>query len=161
MASKEIRKKVLVPEAPIPQKIGKKAIGPQSKIIECIVTITTGSVKKAGTDADVYFEIAGHRTLLDKPGYNDFEKGDTDTYHLGVPAMTLKELRESVILLYHDNTGKYPGWYVDKVDMKVRFENTYIFKLYKRWWYSIGWLAKDEGPYYTTQATLQDGTEMQ
>lgn len=130
-----------------------------SKIEECIVAITTGSVKNAGTDAHVYLEIAGRNALLGKPNYDDFERGDVEEYFIASPQLTLDELRKATIRLHHDNTGKKPGWYVQGVDLKIRFKDESVFHLYKRWG-TVGWLAVTEAPYYTTEAILQDGTEL-
>jgi len=125
------------------------------KIVAFLMTISTSNISSAGTDADVFIEIAGSKFLMDKPGYDDFEKGDTDSYQFQMH-MTLGELRKAVIRLYHDNSGSKPGWYCGQVTMQVKFENSNYMRLYKRW-DKIGWLAKDEEPYYTTEAVLQEG----
>jgi hypothetical protein len=56
------------------------------------LNITIGTSKKtwSGTDDNVYFDLVvkDGRTfsiLLDKPGYNDFESGDTDSYAFVLP----------------------------------------------------------------------------
>ncbi|MCA9963608.1 MAG: hypothetical protein KC423_05175 [Anaerolineales bacterium] len=119
------------------------------------ITITTPNINYAGTDADVYIEVAGVHYLLDKPGYDDFERGDTDTYQFRVN-LEMGELRDSQIRLYHDNSGSNSGWYCGKVVMSVKRRNSSYMFVYKEW-SDVGWLAKDEPPYYTTEAILQDG----
>jgi hypothetical protein len=128
------------------------------KIVAIAVTITTGNVPKAGTDANVRLLIGAKRFDLDYAGYNDFERGDTDTYYFKTN-MTLGELRKSYIELSHDNTGSGPGWYVANVILQVQYPNSFYMALYKRWG-NIGWLAKDEPPYYTTAVELQQGEEI-
>ncbi|XP_041644928.1 polyunsaturated fatty acid 5-lipoxygenase-like [Cheilinus undulatus] len=53
------------------------------------VTVSTGSQLFAGTDSYVYITLVGtegcsKRTLLDKPQYNDFEKGAKNSYCLSI-----------------------------------------------------------------------------
>ena len=44
------------------------------------VRIETGNRGSAGTDDDVHLNIGSHRFSLDKRLYDDFERGDDDTY---------------------------------------------------------------------------------
>jgi hypothetical protein len=51
------------------------------------VSVRTGDGRGAGTDADLYFGLVfddgtTKEWLLDKEGYNDFERGDNDDYYL-------------------------------------------------------------------------------
>jgi hypothetical protein len=51
------------------------------------VNVRTGDARGAGTDADIYFGLVfddgtTKEWLLDKEGYNDFERGDNDDYYL-------------------------------------------------------------------------------
>jgi hypothetical protein len=92
---------------------------------------------------------------MDTPGYDDFERGDVDSYYFHVD-MSLGELRQARIVLHHDNSGAYPGWYVQNAVLQIQFPNSGYMVLYKRWG-NIGWLAKDEGPYFSTEAELQYG----
>lgn len=66
------------------------------------ITIKTGNQLYSGTDDDIFFAVIlkdGRifEILLDKPGYNDFEKGDQDTYRFDLPETiyydTIKSLR--------------------------------------------------------------------
>ncbi len=51
------------------------------------VSVATSDARGAGTDADIYFGLTfadgvTKEWLLDKEGYNDFERGDKDDYYL-------------------------------------------------------------------------------
>lgn len=128
------------------------------RVVAVQVVITTPrNVDYAGTDANVQFAVGGTIVPFDKPDYDDFERGDTDTYDFRLTPMTLGELRGSQIRLFHDNAGDDAGWYVSRVTMQIRFENSSLFHVYKTWG-TVGWLATDEPPYYTTEVILQDGT---
>lgn len=131
---------------------------PESVIAEYTVTIATSKIDKADTRAGVFFEIGGLQTELDKPDYPDFKKGAVDTYFLEISKMTLQDLRDSEIRLFHDNTNSQPGWHVRSVDLKVRFEGQRVFRTYKRW-EGIGWLALTSSP-YSVEVVLQDADEV-
>ena len=112
------------------------------QLVAFSITITTPNIKYAGTNADVYIEVGGKSHLMDKPG-DDFERGDTDTYTYRLN-MTLGELRDHQIRLYHNDKGRNSGWYCGRVEMKVqRVTSAYLY-LYKEWSH-VGWLATDEG----------------
>lgn len=54
------------------------------------ITIKTGTDTYSGTDDNIYFAVIlkngrALEILLDKPGYNDFENGDNDTYRFDLP----------------------------------------------------------------------------
>lgn len=55
------------------------------------ITIKTSNDLWSGTDDNVYFAIIllngkVYETLMDKSGYNDFERGDVDSYDFEIPA---------------------------------------------------------------------------
>ncbi|NQE34738.1 PLAT/LH2 domain-containing protein [Microcoleus asticus] len=84
------------------------------------VTIKTGDRPDAGTDANVYIQIIGDlgstaEEKLDKPGYDDFEKGDEDTYE--VSSDELIGIPEQVIIS-HDNKHSKSEWYLNWVKVK-------------------------------------------
>ena len=129
------------------------------KIVAIAITVTTPyDVPYAGTDANVRLIIGGQRFEMDQPGYDDFERGETDTYYFKTN-MTLGSLRKAYIELSHDNSGKNPGWYVSNVILQIFFPNQSVAVTYKTWG-TIGWLAKDSAPYYTTAVELQNGEEV-
>ncbi|MFB2881686.1 PLAT/LH2 domain-containing protein [Floridanema aerugineum] len=104
------------------------------------VTIKTGDVGGAGTDADVRIQLFGDLGetdssgyLLDKSGYDDFERGDQDTYQV----RTDKELGNiEKVRLWHNNAGSGAGWYVDWIKVEIS-GFTWNFPAYR-------WLATDE-----------------
>ena len=54
------------------------------------ITVRTGKDSFSGTDDDIYFAVLlkdGRvlEMMMDKPGYNDFENGDNDTYRFDLP----------------------------------------------------------------------------
>jgi hypothetical protein len=80
------------------------------------VRVHTADASGAGTDADVYFGLAlddgtEHEWSLDKPGYNDFERNDTDDYYLYFPSepQTQEHIRR-VWLRMGARHGVAPGW---------------------------------------------------
>jgi hypothetical protein len=126
------------------------------------IEITTGSRIAAGTDANVYitmYDKDGHNSgeiLLDNPGVNDFEIGDTNTF--SVIAINIENL--DYIIIRHDNSGNFPGWYVDEIQVSNEEIN-------KEWTFLPDqWLATDEPPDYKTQGkfypqeeTVEDNVE--
>src|SRR5665648_582360 len=121
------------------------------------IEITTGTRIAAGTDANVYITIYdkdGHDSgeiLLDDPGVNDFERGDTNTFL--VTAINIEDL--DYIIVRHDSTGDYPGWYVDEIQVSNEEIN-------QEWnFFPDQWLATDEPPDYQTQGRFypeEEGT---
>jgi len=94
---------------------------PDTKIIQVKITIHTGNISRAGTDANVYFRINnGDWWLLDKSWYNDFEAGDIDTYGpFDVDYLTVGNISQAPIELRHDDTGIAPGWYVEWLNLEA------------------------------------------
>jgi len=126
------------------------------------IEITTGTRIAAGTDANVYITIYdkdGHDSgeiLLDDPGVNDFEIGDTNIF--SVTAINIENL--DYIIIRHDNSGNFPGWYVDEIQVSNEEIN-------KEWtFFPDQWLSTDEPPDYQTQGkfypqeeTVEDNVE--
>ncbi|XP_077469159.1 polyunsaturated fatty acid 5-lipoxygenase-like [Stigmatopora argus] len=110
------------------------------------VTIVTGSQWFAGTDDYVYVtlvgtEASGERTLLDKPLYNDFERGAVDSYLVRVDE-NLGEL-----LLVKLQKRKYwvqDDWYCSYVSVKTPEGDNVLFPCYR-------WLVDDK------EVVLRDG----
>ncbi|MFB2934299.1 PLAT/LH2 domain-containing protein [Aerosakkonemataceae cyanobacterium BLCC-F154] len=104
------------------------------------VTIKTGNVAGGGTDANVRIQLFGDLGetdssgyLLDKYGYDDFERGDQDTYQV----RTDKELGNlKKVRLWHDNAGSGANWYVEMIRVELSGV-TWNFPAYR-------WLATDE-----------------
>ncbi|MDN9012880.1 PLAT/LH2 domain-containing protein [Brevibacillus laterosporus] len=77
------------------------------------LTITTADVEDAGTNSNIYAQLIGTggsspQVLLDRPGYNDFERGATDTYYISAD-QNLGTITS--IKMYTDGTGYKPGWF--------------------------------------------------
>ncbi len=75
----------------------------------------TGSVRGAGTDANVNLTIFGDtdnsgKRLLDN-SENNFEKGKTDVFY--IESLDLGELKK--VRIEHDNAGFSAGWFLEEV----------------------------------------------
>ena len=123
---------------------GQYNLDRNAKISQVKVTIRTGNVSGAGTDANVYFRVNNSDWwLLDKSWYNDFEKNDTDTYGpFNLENLKVENLSRAAIELKHDNSGVGAGWYVEWLRLEVYVEGQ-GWITYKEW--QPGWLAADEG----------------
>jgi len=82
------------------------------------VSIKTGSIRGAGTDANVFIILYGQGTdsgkrILDGPG-NLFENGKTDIF--GFECVELGELTK--IRIGHDGTGFGSDWFLEEVIIK-------------------------------------------
>lgn len=90
---------------------------------KCIyhITVITGNVRMAGTDAQVFIEIIGdkgmtsiHRLNSSNKSKREFERNQTNHFHLfDVNVGQIKAIR-----IFHDNTGTAPGWFLDAVLIK-------------------------------------------
>ncbi|XP_013416715.1 lipoxygenase homology domain-containing protein 1 isoform X2 [Lingula anatina] len=105
-----------------------------------IVTVT-GDCKGAGTDAHVYITIYGKSGVTPKLQLKNnskdcFERSQSDIFHVKTSCVGPMEK----IRIEHDNLGRAPGWFLDRVvvtDQK-----------HPKWKYFFPcnqWLAKDEG----------------
>lgn len=107
------------------------------------ITVVTGDVFGAGTDANVYIKLYGEkgesgRLKLDMPNRNDFERGQTDVFTIHpTQVRDLGAIRQ--IYLYHDNTGLAPGWFVVSVTVENVATGQKYFFFFNRWF------ATDEG----------------
>ncbi|MFG2092255.1 PLAT/LH2 domain-containing protein [Streptomyces sp. NPDC048612] len=102
------------------------------------VAVYTGGEEGGGTDANVYITIYGTRgsagpIRLDNSA-NNFETGKTDRFTLGL--RNLGRLKS--IKIRHDNSGRKPGWYLNRVTI----DGNAKFSAYR-------WLAKDEEDHRT------------
>ncbi|KAL4225448.1 Lipoxygenase y domain-containing protein 1 [Mactra antiquata] len=85
------------------------------------VTVYTGNVRGAGTDANVYIVLFGEngdsgQKFLDDSN-NNFERGKSDQFVIECPCLG----RLDRIRIGHDNAGFGPGWYLDKVSNIIDF----------------------------------------
>jgi hypothetical protein len=104
------------------------------------VIITTGAVDHGGTDARVYIVLSGTSGSsglqnLDN-AKNNFEKGQVDEFR--ITCDDLGDLEYASI--QHDNSGKYPGWYVDRIEIHSSAGQAWAAS-------NIGWLRTKDAPY--------------
>ncbi|XP_064633987.1 lipoxygenase homology domain-containing protein 1-like isoform X3 [Lineus longissimus] len=110
----------------------------QRKASQYRVTVFTGNVRGAGTDANVHVCLFGDQgestpKRLDKTG-NNFERGKKDEFMISCPAVgKIQRIR-----IGHDNSGPSPGWFLDKVIVDdLELNRVYEFPCQR-------WFAKDE-----------------
>lgn len=104
-----------------------------------LVSIKTGDVEYAGTDASVFIEFYGKNNELllkahelDTDNYDDFEQGSLNGYNI-VTERRIDDIAK--IRLFHDNAGKRPGWFVEYVSI-------YCPETRKKWdFYVHRWLS--------------------
>ncbi|CAF5154845.1 unnamed protein product, partial [Rotaria magnacalcarata] len=112
--------------------------------VEYHVTVVTGTPNGAGTDSRVYitlFSDDGKRTeklQLQTPinkNKNPFERNQTDEFRIA--GDYIGELVK--IRVEHDNTGRAPGWFLDRIVV------TDLYEPKVRYYANCNkWLAKDE-----------------
>lgn len=122
------------------------------------VTITTGGIEKAGTDALISIQLLGDQpgvfTFVDAnpqpqvvaplgPAVGSYERGDTDLISI-YESRDLGELHQ--VFLSQDESGDSSGWYVERI-LVTRMTDG-------KTWVSTGgrWLASDELPDNSTSA---------
>jgi hypothetical protein len=91
------------------------------------IEVKTSGSSNSGTDDDVFLRINdGLRFQLDKPLYNDFEKGDRDMYSLPVERhnLTIGDLR--YLQIEKSKDGLFGGWKLEGV--KVFANNRLIYQ---------------------------------
>jgi hypothetical protein len=104
------------------------------------ITVVTGAVEYAGTDANVYITLFGSNgnsgeRLLDNAADN-FERGTTDVFDIQM--RDIGEIRR--IRIRHDNWGNCPGWFLERVIVhKEDTDEEWVFPCHR-------WLAYDEQP---------------
>lgn len=79
------------------------------------ISVHTGDVPDAGTDANVYITIHGSKGKSGPHGLdnsqNNFERNKTDHFTLDLADVG----HMSSIRIGHDNFGHKPGWFLDRV----------------------------------------------
>lgn len=90
---------------------------------KCIyhITVITGNVRLAGTDAQVFIEIIGdkgitsvHKLNTPNKSKREFERDQTNHFHIF--DINVGQIR--AIRIFHDNSGTAPGWFLDAVLIK-------------------------------------------
>lgn len=109
------------------------------------ISLVTGNINFAGTDAKIRIRFHSNneessRFLLNNPG-NPNEKGDTDIYFAKM--QDLGNL--TAITIEHDNSGPFPGWFLQEVRVKnLKTGRAYFTP-------AMRWFACDEPPYQLKQ----------
>lgn len=102
------------------------------------ITVKTADVKDAGTNSNVYVTLNGANgssaeTLFDKPGYDDFERGDIDTYYISANK-DLGEIKSITVRLDGSSKNKQ-AWF--PTSFKVEYNS-------KTWtFYNTNWIGLD------------------
>ncbi|CAK8676643.1 unnamed protein product [Clavelina lepadiformis] len=123
------------------------------------VSVKTGDIRLAGTDANVHIKIFGENGDTGKLKLhqsdnirNKFERGRTDLFKL--EATDIGKI--SRVYIGHDGTGAASGWFLDGLEIDVPSSGVhYTFNCHR-------WLAPDEGDgkteveLYPTQVRQQD-----
>nr|XP_021324886.1 lipoxygenase homology domain-containing protein 1-like [Danio rerio] len=88
------------------------------KLINYEVTVVTGDVWAAGTNANVFLQIYGEEGKSElirlKSRSNNFERGTTEIFRIEA----LDVGRVYKIRIGHDGSGIGAGWFLEKVDVK-------------------------------------------
>ncbi len=101
------------------------------------VEIRTSSKRWAGTDDDVYLRIGPNlRFPLDKSLYDDFERGDRDTYSVPIDNAVLAGLKVgdiSRVQIEKSSDGAAGGWRLRGVKLVVNGRTLYARDGIERW----------------------------
>jgi len=115
------------------------------------VSVVTGTVKGAGTDANVHLTLVGSTGRVDKAlldnEKNNFEQGKVDIFFF--ETLDMGDIKQAII--EHDGTGIGSGWFLDKIFVLNETSK-------QRWTFPCNrWLDKkeDDGQ---TQRTLTPGS---
>uniref|UniRef100_A0A3Q2WL46 Lipoxygenase homology PLAT domains 1b n=1 Tax=Haplochromis burtoni TaxID=8153 RepID=A0A3Q2WL46_HAPBU len=107
------------------------------------ITVVTGDVVFAGTNAVVFIQIYGDKGKTEvitlESRSNNFERNTTEIFKQEdvfiVTAVDLGPLKK--LRIRHDNSESYSSWYLDRVEIVDTKEDTYYFPCNR-------WLAVDE-----------------
>lgn len=110
------------------------------------ITIKTSKSSWSGTDDNVYFGLVLNdnsvlEILMDKPGYNDFEKGDNDTYIFKLPR-TVKYSEIKQIRLRKDYVNFDDDWKMEHITVKDTADQFVLLDANPNVW------LKKRTPYY-------------
>jgi hypothetical protein len=100
------------------------------------VRIETGNRRSAGTDDNVYLNIGRHRFSLDKRLYDDFERGDDDTYSVPIGSATRDGLTIGDIgrvAIEKSRDGIAGGWFLHGVTLTVNGQTFMRNRRIDRW----------------------------
>ncbi len=114
------------------------AVPDEGEPVESIeVEVATGDVRSAGTDDDVLLRLGqGLRFPLDKRLYDDFERGDRDTYSVPIDAAVQAGMRVGDITrvqIEKARDGIAGGWRLAGVRLRVNGRVVYSNRRVDRW----------------------------
>uniref|UniRef100_A0A3Q1F1I1 Lipoxygenase homology PLAT domains 1b n=1 Tax=Acanthochromis polyacanthus TaxID=80966 RepID=A0A3Q1F1I1_9TELE len=107
------------------------------------ITVVTGDVTFAGTNAKVFIQMYGDKGKTEiitlESRSNNYERNTTEIFKQEdvfiVAAIDLGPLKK--LRIRHDNTQSYSSWYLDRVEIVDTKDDTYYFPCNR-------WLAVDE-----------------
>ena len=106
-------------------------------VTSMLVRVETGDRRYAGTDDDVYLRINNElRFPLEKRAYNDFERGDDDTYSVPIGAATREGLTIADIdrvAIEKSSDGVAGGWFLRGVTLTVNGQQIVRERAINRW----------------------------
>ncbi|HWB21111.1 MAG TPA: hypothetical protein VG711_12475 [Phycisphaerales bacterium] len=117
---------------------------PEPKITKLRISVKTGTMESADTDALAFMLVGGAKYELNEASTNERQKGATDIHVRDVSSpITLAELRSKQIVLWHDNSdqGKKKtgaGWYCEQVTIEYQLANDNSWRHYQA--FPVGWL---------------------
>ena len=94
----------------------------RTPVTSMIVRVETGGRSSAGTDDDVYLRVGRERFSLDKGLYDDFERGDDDTYSVPIGSATRDGFTVGDIdrvAIEKSKDGVAGGWFLHGVTLIV------------------------------------------
>jgi hypothetical protein len=102
------------------------------------VWVYTSNLKHAGTNSNVSMVIYGDRGKTDdiqlKNDKNNFEAGKCDEFKIEINDIG----QPFKLRVFHDNTGSFPGWHLDRIELENMSTKLRYFFICNRW------LSKDE-----------------
>lgn len=92
------------------------------------IKIKTADVLGAGTDCDIYFGMqlangTNYERLLDKEGYNDFERNDNDDYYLYVGSQSFYSDQIRKVWIRSKDAGVGTDWKVYTLNLEINGTN--------------------------------------
>lgn len=106
-------------------------------VTEMTIEVRTSSARSSGTDDDVSLRIGpGLSFALDKRVYDDFERGDRDTYSVPIDAatrngLTIGDIR--FVEIHKSRDGIAGGWKLGGIRLRVNGRTVYANDRIERW----------------------------
>ena len=127
-----------------------RAIPGSTEISAIFFDFKTGERTNSGTDARVEVRIGERRYAMPgrRGGHDLFDRGGIDVVGFTAgrfctppePRLDLQQLRNAPIILSHDDSGRSPAWYVERLSILVKLALPQEPVLEFKHWTDIGWL---------------------